>query len=93
MARRTRNGASDPYIRRRAPRSHQRGNHRQAVVPVRGKQAGVKDDAETGRALAEIGRSAADKEYSIATSAGPHSTPSERHYPKSFRIPVKKEDE
>lgn len=53
----------------------------------------MKDDAETGRALAEIGRSAADKEYSIATAAGPHSTPSERHYPKSFRIPVKKEDE
>ncbi len=91
MARRTRNGATDPYITRRTGGS-QRKAHRQSVVPLQAAKAGLKDDAGTSRALSEIGRESRDKEYSIASAGGPHSIPAQ-HYEKSFRIPVKKEEE
>lgn len=91
MARRTRNGATDPYITRRVGGSHRKA-YRQAVVPIQGRKAGVRDDPETMRALVDIGREAREKEAEIASAGGPHSLPEERHYPQSFRIPPKKEE-
>jgi hypothetical protein len=90
MAKRTKNGATDPFITRRVGASH-RKNYRHTLVPIARK--GPKDNAVTGRELAEINKEYREKEDSLASAAGPHSTP-EQSYPKSFfinQVPVKKQ--
>lgn len=90
MAKRTKNGVVDPYATRRRGATR-RDSCRQFVVPLN-KGGMVLDRPELTRALADINREAREKEMSIASSFGPPSAPPEPHYPKSFRIPVKKEE-
>lgn len=92
MSKRSKNGMVDPYATKRVGASTRIG-FRQATIPLaRGKTPGFKDDAQTSKDLAAINREYRDKEFAVASSNGPHSTP-EQHYPKSFFITPKKEEE
>ena len=87
---RTINGLSDPHLHRRHKKSHKRSTN----LPFNARDvAHIKDTPETSRALDKIRQAAIEKEYSTKASIGPHSTPTERHYEKSFFLKPKKDEQ
>lgn len=88
---------ADPFLNRRSAAWLKRARSSQTTTGAslpRGK-----DDVQASRDLAAINREYLDKEFSVASAMGPHSTP-EQHYPKVLKaLPLpeehyaKKEDE
>lgn len=61
------------------------------IRPAHHPRPGIKDDAETGRALDAINREYLKKEAAIRAGQGPPSTPETQHYEKSFKLKPKEE--
>lgn len=92
MAKRTKNGVVDPLEGRRQGTLRTRHPWETTITLGQMKNKGLKDNATTAKELAEINRQYREKEYAIASAGGPHST-GERHYPKSFFLTPKKEED
>lgn len=90
MARYQKRGVADPFLSRRSLAFVKHSSTRQTVTPLNLPKS--KDDAQTSRDLAEINKEYREKEFNVASVNGPHSL-GEQHYPKSFFLTPKKEDD
>lgn len=78
---------TEPYINRGGrPRGI-----RQVTVPLDAVRAGLRDDVKTCRTLSDIAWDSKAKEDDLRRAIGPHSTPGDPWYEKSFTLPAKKE--